>query len=294
MILVVVLWALVVLSALAASYAIATRTYTRATFHVSASARLAAVSEAGINRAILELSDSQRRANRDIDGLLGISACRFGQDVLLAIRVQDEAGKIDLNYGDERLLRRLIAATGVSDSEAGAIVDRIVDFRDSDELRRPSGAEVADYRAAGLDYGPANREFLSIDELEQVLHMPVELVAAIRPFVTVRSHLTGIDPEVSDPSLLAALSGRMLAEAAETSLPPGPGKWDALGLPAELRMHTSSTTYSVTAASSAKSGGLLVRETTVDFHADGTFSRTAWQAGVWEPLPSVDQVMPCR
>lgn len=293
LILVVVLWALIVLSVLAAGFAIATRTYTRAAFNIATSTRLAAAADAGINRAILQLIDPVRRTER-IDGLAFPYSCRFNDEVTLAVRVTDESGKIDLNYGDERLLRKLITAAGMSNADAAATVDRIVDFRDSDDLRRPFGAEAPDYRAVGLGYGPANRELLSIDELEQVSHLPTNLVAAIRPFVTVHSRLTGIDPDVADAGLLRALSGGKLGLHASNSPRQVTLIWEALALPAELRMHTSRTAYSISAVAHGNSGGRIVRDVVVSLRPDGTFATVVWQRGEAAPSGISPTDVKCR
>ena len=52
-------------------------------------------------------------------------------------------------------------------------------------LSRAGGPKLAQYQAAGLPYGPANRPFDSLDELGLVLGMTPTLLARMRPFLSV-------------------------------------------------------------------------------------------------------------
>ena len=72
--------------------------------------------------------------------------------------------------GNEALLKGVFMSIGgLDDAAASAIVDAIVDWRDGDDLRRPSGAESGDYRAANSNYTPANANFETVGEMSRVL-----------------------------------------------------------------------------------------------------------------------------
>jgi general secretion pathway protein K len=129
----------------------------------------------------------------------------------LRIAILDEAGKIDLNAAGYPLLNKLLLEAGVEPDRAGHVADAILDWRDTDDLRRVNGAEDGDYRIAGLEYGPTNSSFLSVDELQLVLGMDTETFEKIRPVLTVYSGLPGVNPRFASPQVTAVIDG--LAEA---------------------------------------------------------------------------------
>ncbi len=95
---------------------------------------------------------------------------------------------------------------GELDSDAAArIVDAILDWRDPDDLRRPNGAESADYRAAGRKYGPSNAPFESVGEFGRVLGVTPELYRRVAGSLTVYSRQAGINPNTAPREVLLAL-----------------------------------------------------------------------------------------
>ena len=56
-----------------------------------------------------------------------------------------------------------------------------MDWVDPDDLSQPNGAEIAEYKAAGLSYGPKNAPFDTVSELQQVLGMTYALYEKIEP-----------------------------------------------------------------------------------------------------------------
>jgi general secretion pathway protein K len=127
---------------------------------------------------------------------------------ILRVAIQDERGRIDLNTAPDELLAGLFRnAGGLSQDAADALVDRVADWRDPDDLRRLNGAEAADYRQAGRAYLPRNAPFQSVDELMLVLGVTPDLFRRVRPALTVHAHTTNIDPLVAPREALAALPG---------------------------------------------------------------------------------------
>jgi general secretion pathway protein K len=104
------------------------------------------------------------------------------------------------------LLKGLMTQVGgVDDPTATRLVDAVLDWRDVDDLKRPNGAEEADYRAAGLKYGPANAPFESVGEFARVLGMTSDLYARVAPSLTVFSRQAGINPQTASRDVLLAL-----------------------------------------------------------------------------------------
>jgi len=96
---------------------------------------------------------------------------------------------------------------GLSDEDAGALLDAVLDWRDADSLKRAHGAEEADYQAAGLPYRPANAPFQAIEELQLVLGMRPEIYRRIAPSITVFSRQSGVNAQLATRDVLLAIPG---------------------------------------------------------------------------------------
>lgn len=204
-ILVVVISTLGVLALVAASFAQITNSHVRAAATAVQGAGAEALADAGVQLAILDLvanrqaGSQRRRFPPDSEP----RACEAADGGHISITVQDEAGKVDLNMADERLVRALMAGAGIAGS--ASVTDALLDFRDADSDRRFHGAERSDYVAAGRTDGPKNAPLRVIEELEQVLGLDAASVALLRPFVTVYSGQQGIDAGSASPALIALL-----------------------------------------------------------------------------------------
>lgn len=106
----------------------------------------------------------------------------------------DESGKVDLNVADLQLLIALIQALGVDVARAARLAGAIIDWRDTDHLVSPGGAEDSDYAAAGLPYGAKDNPFQSIAELRLVLGMDRDLYRRMLPNITIYSG--NLQPEI--------------------------------------------------------------------------------------------------
>lgn len=203
--LVIVLWVIALLSVIAGGFAMGMRTHTTLTFNQLAAAQAKALAEGGVQRAILDLLEAEQdRLWRD-DGTPNQLTLGGGK---IEIAILDESGKVDLNTAQDDLLNGLLRVMGVTDNQQrDALVDAIADWRDPDDLKRLNGAEAADYKAAGLPYGPKNGPFDSVDELQQVYGMSRELFQRLRPFVTVHSQQPTVNPMVAPREVLLALPG---------------------------------------------------------------------------------------
>jgi len=167
----------------------------------STKARLAA--EAGINLGILSLRDPDDDSRWIADGRP--YELQY-QDAVVEIRFTDERGKLNLNEADEESLQRLFVANELDEEEAHLLASAVLDWIDADNLVRPDGAEEEEYASAGYQVGPANREFIMVAELLQVLGMPWELYQKLEPGLTVWSEKSGLpDPAYGPTEALLAL-----------------------------------------------------------------------------------------
>ena len=139
--LILVLWVLALLSVLAVGFASNARTELLIVRNQVESARARAIAEAGISLAILEMTQVDLEQRWPADGREHVLT--YGEN-LIRVRVQDEAGKIDINAAPDEMLEGLFRTVGVDAAPASRLVDAIADWKDPDDLRRLSGAEAVE------------------------------------------------------------------------------------------------------------------------------------------------------
>lgn len=203
-ILLTVLWVAIALALMAAGIVYLSRTDRRLAQENLQTAEAKQAADAGITRGIVALLDRGANPPWRIDG----TPQRWSfAGIPVQIRIEDELGKIDLNTGADTILHNLLVAQGLDEQRATALVDAIADWRSKSGLKRLSGANAADYRAAGYSYGPRQAPFESVDELGQVMGMNAKLLDRVGPFLTVFSQRPIPDPNTAPPAVLAAMSG---------------------------------------------------------------------------------------
>ena len=203
--LVLALWLTVLLTVLATTFAFSMRNEALAARNAVSSAQARAIADGAIERMAFELSRPRLPDSWIADGLPHSWA--DGEASVTASAV-DEGARIDLNAAPDALLRSLLMVVGgVDDPTAAMLVDRIVDWRDPDDLKRPNGAEEADYRAAGSKYRPSNAPFEAVSDLTRVLGMTTEIYERLAPTLTVFSRQPGVNSQTATRTVLLALPG---------------------------------------------------------------------------------------
>jgi len=175
-----VLWILVLLMIMAAAYSSIMRSETRLSAHQLQSSGARALAEAGIWLALREILRPEPAPEWRPDGRL--------QDLLFAdsrvtVRIQDEAGRIDLNRSRGELLLGLLRSAGLSFDQANSLTRAILDRRDGNGL------------------------FHTVDEIRRIPGLDTQIYRKIRPALTVHSRQAGIQPEVAPAPVLRALPG---------------------------------------------------------------------------------------
>ncbi len=292
--LVVVLWTLLLLSLIAASFIAVTRTEVRLARNALDSARAEALADAGVYRGIQELLLLANERRWRADGTVYPFEFDGG---IVGIAIQDEGGKIDLNRGRDEHLRGLFLLAGVDAPDAAALVDAIADFRDEDDLRRLNGAEDRDYQADGLPYGAKDRPFEAVDELRQVKGMTHELYERVAPYLTVYSGRQQIDLLTAPRQVLRAVpgigAGEVEALLAARARIDGPIPREPLPVPVVARKTfamSEKLPYTVRAEAQTQNGAAFVREAVVEVTrgADPAFRFLAWWQGRRGPLEDDD------
>lgn len=123
----------------------------------------------------------------------------------MAIRIRAEAGKVDLNTGDEAAIAALFRSAGLDDSRAAVLAAAVADWRDADDLRRLNGGERRDYARAGMAGMPPNRPFADIFELARVLGVTSDVLACVLQDVTLYAQLLAPRQDLASPLLARAL-----------------------------------------------------------------------------------------
>ncbi len=291
--LVTVLWVLMLLSLIAASFTRTVRTDINLTRNLIDNAKAEALADAGVFQAIAGLFAPVHQGGWRVDGTVYAWAYGGGE---IRVSVQDEGGKIDLNAGQDVLLRILFQSLGLEDQESNALADAIVDFRDPDDLRRLNGAEDADYALAGLAHDAKDAPFRAVEELHQVLGMTPALYDRIAPSLTVYTgqrspHLATAPPAVRD--FLSAVSAAAFGQEFTTDTtvqerepPPPPPSTSLLSAEPEIIREGRSTArsgvniYTIHAEGRIESGAVFVREAVVRVTGGKTPYRfLAWRQG---------------
>lgn len=212
---VLVLWVIAMLSILLGSFALVARTENLQSRHLFDTTQARYAAEAGLNLAVFGLRKTDPLQRWTADG----RPYDFGYgDAEIEVRITDESGKIDINAANNGdLLAGLFVARGIALDQAQALSDAILDWRDPDDEKRPNGAEIADYKGAGLAYGPANAPFNTVSELQQVLGMNYALYEQLEPALTIYSGSAKPSAAFAPLEVLEAMPG-MTPELAQQIL----------------------------------------------------------------------------
>jgi general secretion pathway protein K len=194
--LVMVIWALALLSLMAASFLSEARVELRRAVNLRERAEAEALAEAGINLALARLvAESGGTAPQSWTERVGGGT--------VTITLTDERGKIDLNGAEPALIASLFEAVGAGEPAAKALSAAIADFRDADRATATDGAEDAAYPAGSG--GAKDAPFETADELMQVRGMTPDLFDRVAPLVTIHSALPTIDPLLAPEGVLRAI-----------------------------------------------------------------------------------------
>jgi general secretion pathway protein K len=201
--LVSVLWAVAILSMMAAATEALTVSSARIAHREFDAARVDADVRAGVVRAVLAVDDPRIGARWRLDGVP--QAFSF-DNLAMTINVQDEAGLIDLNAADETTIVGLFTAAGLAPDAAKTLGDNVSDWRtpiDADDPTRQQGTTDGQYNGRG--YKPRHNPFQTVDELKLVTGMTPALFARVAPALTVYSREADVDESSAPLAVLKAL-----------------------------------------------------------------------------------------
>jgi general secretion pathway protein K len=200
----------------------------------------AAAAEAGLEsgRARLELISLAPAPTP----LPGADTIALG-DVRTTVRVRDGGALVQLNGASETELTRLMVALRMDASTASRIAQRILDWRDADDLQRGRGAERDEYLRASAQRLPSNADFMDLAELRDVDGVTPTIFLRIAPYLKVHGSgqinvnsaprevlltLDGIGAEAADAIVRARDAGRPFRTLEELSARVSPGARQAI------------------------------------------------------------------
>jgi general secretion pathway protein K len=220
--LIIVLWTLVLIGFIVAHLTASGRTEIRIAGNLVANSASQAAADGAIFEAIFNLSDPQQEQRWPVDGTprqVTVGSSR------VILRIEDEASWINPSTASPVLLEALLRVTGSDPDTARRIATAMSEWVGSAAVPRPQEALVADYRAAGLDYGPPSAPFETLGELGRVLGITPAVLMAIRPHLTMFGPPEP-NPASTDPVVAAALA--LSSPASQSVAQPGQASPDNL------------------------------------------------------------------
>lgn len=198
--LLIVLWTLVLLAFMVAHLSAAGRVEARIAGNLRANAAAEADADGAVFEAAFHLIDGSSR-HWNPDGRPHRVAVADGEADLTMTSL---AGRINPNLASPDLLAALLRVQGISAGNAATVAEAIVDWRSPPTDKNPLTAKLAVYRAARMDHGPPGDAFQSLDEVGRVLGVTPDILALLRPHMSLFQD-SDPDPAYADPIVLAAL-----------------------------------------------------------------------------------------
>jgi general secretion pathway protein K len=211
--LLVVLWTLVLIAFIVAHLTASGRTEMRIAGNLVADAVAQAADDGAIAAAIFNQLEPNPDQRWPLNGQ--VHELTIGNSRVM-VQLEDEAGRINPSAASPALLEALLRTTGSDPESARRLTAAIGGWVGSELAQRPQNALLAEYRAAGLDYGPPGEPLETLDELGRVLGMTPAVLAAIRPHLTLFGPPQP-NPATADPVVAAALAAIPQAPQAPVS-----------------------------------------------------------------------------
>lgn len=221
--LMMVIWVMTILMTLVVSFSFLIRTEAKSTIFFKEGLQEKFMAEAAIQRAIMEIYHRQVYRGQTvvqegnevvrIDGRPYRGKIEPGQ---YTFTVLAESGKIDINKMTDLtgiVLKNLLINSDIPENRADTIVDSILDWVDTDNLRRLSGAEDEYYLSLPVSYRAKNAPFDTLEELLLVKEMSAELLFGTKErrgiihYLTIHGTASKININAAPREILMALPG---------------------------------------------------------------------------------------
>ncbi|WP_162009699.1 general secretion pathway protein GspK [Methylocystis heyeri] len=280
--LVVVIWGLGIISLMIVSFMTTARMRLQAANNIAGATQADEIAQAAINLAILSLAKERQavaQAPVQPTGALPVptaapqriihagepSFCGIS-GAAVALAVEDEGGKVDLNGANQALMKAMLIGFGLGQNDADSAAGAIVAFRSGSG--DPGNASALPGKIGGRQ--SKQELFQTVYELDQVEGFDPSLVRQIIPFVTVHGRRPRVDAETAPPALFGALIGLKPEEVQTLRATPYPNDLDRQDprFPAAYKQNGDSGIYLIHAESRLGMGQTAVREAIVDLNGD--------------------------
>jgi general secretion pathway protein K len=186
--LVLVMWIMVVLIAIAGEFSYSMRTEVNIARNFKEEEQAYQLALAGIEQAKLEIISikSGEIVSLDDEDILTFGDTEDEEDRIqrsgtlgggeFSYVITDEDGKMNINTEPLEKLKYVFLESGVDVTEVDTIVDSIIDWRDPNDLHMLNGAEEDYYRSLERPYSCKNAPFDAMEELLLVQGMSKEIL----------------------------------------------------------------------------------------------------------------------
>ena len=217
-----VIWGVGVISLLVVSFMTSGRLRLQTAQNIASATQATLIAEGVVNLVALSLLSERNQLAAQAEGPVYDGAPRYCvfEGAAIAVGVEDEGGKIDVNAAAPELLKAMLTGFGVELRAADAIAGAIVAFRTAPT--EAVGVASLATNAGDKPFPPKRALFQTVMELDQVSGVDPALFRELVPFLTVHSHSAGVDASAAPPALFAALAGSPPAEVRALAARPFP------------------------------------------------------------------------
>ncbi len=262
-----VIWGTGLIATLVVAFMSSGRLRLQMAFNIAGATEAGFVAESAINLVMLRLL-AQRDAPQSPTGEAAYDGapkfCVLDR-AAVAVALEEEAGKIDLNGASPEILKAAFVGLGLSDRKAQEVARAIVAHRSAPNA--PFG-QIAPTPTGDKPVPPKEALFETVLELDQVSGVDPALFRALLPFVTVHSRTAGVDARSTPPALFAALSGYPVEDVRTLAAAPYPNNLRRTDprFPANFNQAGDHGVFLIHAEVRLAAGQTIAREAIVDLH----------------------------
>lgn len=203
--LVVVLWAIVLLSTMALASVSTQRTELQSLQNLISYAQARAYAQAAVHMVMFRLNLNSTDPDKLNPADPPVTWEYDGARIFVSIA--DERANIDLNAAAPELIGGLMASVGIAEDRIAQLRDAVIDWRDPNNLKQLDGAEDDDYLAQGFGYGAKDAPFDTVAELLMVMGVSTDDYRLLHPHLSVFSANGRVSMEYADSTVLQAIPG---------------------------------------------------------------------------------------
>ena len=176
--LLIVLWTMGLLALLVAQFTTTGRGEVQMAANLRANAVTQAAADGAVHEAILRLLQGKWAP----DGRPRVIRVGTAE---VEIRIKDDGWKVNPNDAKLPALQALLAHLGVEAAKGTTLAQAMIDWHSAGAAPRPPGPRPTRNRGAGATPPAGNRLFDSLDEIGLVVGMTPELLARMKPFLSI-------------------------------------------------------------------------------------------------------------